>query len=289
MTNRAHDRVADALRAEWQDEHLSDEARQRVASRMAQVRRRRRRRLVVAPAIALALATVAVLVVSTRVEDGPRAAEVRERAGVAVDPGDDVLHYVATIRQDHSAGGSGSPDVEMKTEVWDYPAGRRSRTLVWEDGRLSTEIASVDGEVEFWSAADGGKPRQLAPPAGSKRNRSQAYPPFAAGNLDQIRAALPNSRIHGPLADEATGREVYEIQTTTERAPDALTTRRLEYRVDARTFAPVRLVSTVVGAAPELVSPRPGDTVTTEFTLVERLSPERAAPGLRPTWSNQGR
>lgn len=289
MTNPATDRVADALRAEWQGEHLSDEGRERVASRVTQGRPRRRRRLVVAPAIALALAALAVLVVSTRVEDGPRAAEVRERAGVAVEPSDDVLHYTATIRQDHSAGGSGTPDLELKTEVWDHPARGRSRTLVWEEGRLSTEIASVDGEVLFWSAGDGGGPKRLAPPPEANSKRPQAYPPFAAASLDQIRAALPNSRVHGPLTDEATGREVYEIQTTTGPDPDALTTRRLQYRVDARTFAPVRLVSTVVDAAPELVSPRPGDSVTTEFTLVERLSPERAAPGLRPTWSKQGR
>jgi hypothetical protein len=177
--------------------------------------------------------------------------------------------------------------VVLTTEVWEYPAERRSRTLVSESGRLTTEIVVSADRALFWSARDGG-PREFRPEPSQGAPAPGDIPPFAASSLGEIRAALPGSRVLGPRNDRATGREVYEIETTAAH-PHSLGTWRTDYLVDAHTYAPVRLVRTLLEAPSNQVSPRPGDTVTTEFTLVERLSPEEAAPDLRGTWAKRRR
>jgi hypothetical protein len=273
------DRVADALRAEWDDERLSDAARQRIAARATTKRARRHRRAVLAPLFGLALAVAAVMLASTSIEDGPRASEVRQRAETALSPGQDVLHYVTKIRQGFSIGAERS--VELDQEVWDYPAGGRSHTLVREGGRITTEIVTTPDDTLLWSEPDGGGPKRLEPPPRHGDNGPETRPPFTATSLEELRASLPGSSIKGPFTDEATGREVYEIQAIDHRGSE-LGRWRLNYRVDASTFAPVRLVSTLIEAPPQLISPRPGDAVTIDFTLVERLAPEAAAVKLSP-------
>lgn len=281
MSTPTIERIADALHAEWADVGLDDVARGRIADGALSGRPQRRRRLVLAPVGIAFVAAVAVVVASSSFESGPRAGEVRERAAVAVDPGQDVIHYVTTVRQSSTGTPTEASALVREIEVWEYPARGRSRTLVRDSGRVTTEIVTDPDGTVFWSEGRG--PERLTPPPQRGKAPPAAVPPFSATSIDEIHAALPGSKVSGPFRDGATGRDVYEIEATPPPDPDALGTRRLNYRVDAGTFAPVRLVSTLLDAPPELVSPRPGDTVTTDFTTFERLAPDEAAPRLRPS------